>query len=131
MRAAEAQTDIAFAKMPRTGAEFADNSLWGCHYAQLMSHCNINQQTRHVFRGGCLKLALKSLVLIFNIIKYLPTAHDASSLCRAGDAAGVVVGHRMHPIRRPGYGGQVWQRACHRHPQPQLRDRLPVWLDHV
>lgn len=41
-------------------------------------------------------------------------------LCRAGDAAGVVVRHRMHTIHRPSYGGQVWQGARYCHPQPQL-----------
>lgn len=52
-------------------------------------------------------------------------------LCRAGDDAGVVVGNRMHSVHWPGYGGQVRQGARHHHPQPQLWNRLPVWLDHV
>lgn len=64
--------------------------------------------------------------------EFLSNAHDAMfSPSRAGDAAGVVVGHRLHPIHWPGYGGQVWKRACHHHPQPQLWDWLPLWLDHV
>lgn len=50
---------------------------------------------------------------------------------RAGPAPRVVVLHGVHSLHRPGHRGPLWEGARGRYPQPQLRDRLPLWVDHV
>ena len=50
-------------------------------------------------------------------------------LLRDGSCPGMVVRDRVHTLHRPEELSSVrqWERNCG--PQPQFRDRLPVWLD--
>lgn len=49
---------------------------------------------------------------------------------RVGNAAGMVVRHRVHLVLRRGHGEHLWERTRHHHLESQLRNRLLVWLDY-
>lgn len=49
---------------------------------------------------------------------------------RVGNAAGMVVRHRVHLVLRRGYCEYLWERARHHHLESQLWNWLLVWLDY-
>lgn len=49
---------------------------------------------------------------------------------RVGNAAGMVVRHRVHLVLRRDHSEHLWERTCHHHLESQLWNRLLVWLDY-